>query len=463
MKLLEDTITAIATPQGEGGIGIIRISGNMSINIAAKIFVSKKSIQEFLSHHLYYGAIINPSNNAPIDDCLLAVMKLPHSYTGEDIVEIYCHGGSLILKRVLEAVLKYGARIAEPGEFTKRAFLNGRMDLLQAESVIDLIRAKTDLALNTARSHLSGRLSKEISMIKEDLVHILCYIEAELDFPEEEDVPRISDNRIVEVIKKSETILDKLLSTYEEGRILIDGLKVIIIGRTNVGKSSLLNCLLKEERAIVTPIPGTTRDIIEEVLNIRGIPVRLMDTAGIREPSDEVEGIGIRWTMDRLKKADMVLFIIDVSGDNISDDLKLFKRVYNDGKRLVIIFNKMDISKDSIVSDYQKVFSDYRIVKASALLEDGIEELKDAIYGAVAKHEGEEIQEIIITSLRHKTALDRAVHGLKLAHETVENNLSREFLAAEIKGALNAIGEIVGETTSDDILERIFSQFCIGK
>lgn len=458
-----DTITAIATPSGEGGIGIIRISGSQSIKISAELFKPKKPVKEFKSRHLYYGTIINPKNNSPIDDCLLTTMKAPKSYTGEDVVEIHCHGGSLILQRILEAALKCGARTAQPGEFTKRAFLNNKMDLAQAEAVIDLIQAKTDLALEAARNHLSGRLSEKINTIKEDLVNLLCHIEAELDFPDEEDVGSLTNMEINSRIEKSLAAIENLLSTYDEGKILKNGLETIIIGRPNVGKSSLLNMLLKEERAIVTSIPGTTRDVIEEVINIKGIPVRLMDTAGLRETKDEIEEIGIRFTMDRLQKAELVLFVVDASKHDIYEDVKLFEKVASRDKKFIIIFNKMDIADISKVAAHAKAFLNYNVVKISALGGSGIDELRNAIYiSSVGQNIGK-TQDVIITNVRHKAALDKAADSIKKAQDIIKKTLSREFLALEIKYAIDSLGEIVGETTSDDILEKIFSQFCIGK
>ncbi|HBO84345.1 MAG TPA: tRNA uridine-5-carboxymethylaminomethyl(34) synthesis GTPase MnmE [Deltaproteobacteria bacterium] len=457
-----DTITAIATPSGEGGIGIVRISGSQSIKISAELFKPKKPVKEFKSHCLYYGTIINPLNNSPIDDGLLTIMKSPHSYTGEDIVEIHCHGGSLILQRVLETVLKCGARIAEPGEFTKRAFLNNKMDLAQAEAVIDIIRAKTDLALEAARKHLSGRLSEKINAAKEDLVNLLCHIEAELDFPDEEDIGSLSNIGINSRIENSIAAINNFLSTYEEGKILLNGLKAIIIGRANVGKSSLLNILLKEERAVVTPMPGTTRDIIEEVINIKGIPVRLMDTAGLRETKDAVEEIGIRFTMERLKKAQLVLFVVDAAQDDISEDLKLFEKVET-GKKIIMVFNKMDIADKYSMDKLTKSFAGRSIVKISARKGNGIDELRNAIYLSAVGQSAGDVQDVIITNARHKKSLDKALDNLKSAQDAIKNDLSREFLACEIKGAIDCLGEIIGETTSDDILERIFSQFCIGK
>ncbi|MBI5893468.1 MAG: tRNA uridine-5-carboxymethylaminomethyl(34) synthesis GTPase MnmE [Deltaproteobacteria bacterium] len=443
------------------------VKNEKSIEIAAQIFKSKKPVREFKSRCLYHGLIINPLNNSPIDDCLLTIMKSPRSYTGEDVIEIHCHGGSLILQRILEAALKCGARTAEPGEFTKRAFLNNKMDLTQAEAVIDLIQAKTDLALDAARNHLSGRLSEKTNAIKEDLVTLLCHIEAELDFPDEEDVSSLSNMKINRRIEKSLTAIDILLSTYDEGKILKHGLKTIIIGRPNVGKSSLLNILLKEERAIVTPLPGTTRDVIEEVINIKGIPVKLMDTAGLRETMDEIEEIGIRFTMDRLEKAQLVLFVVDASKDNISEDAKLLGKINSRDKKFIIVFNKMDIADIPIVAAHAKAFLNYNVVKISALGGNGaeakIDELRNAIYISSIGQNAGDAQDVIITNVRHKEALDRAADSIKKAQDTIKNTLSREFLALEIKYAIDSLGEIVGETTTYEILDKIFSQFCIGK
>lgn len=463
---LDDTIAAIATPSGEGGIGIVRISGKESVKIAAELFKSMKPVKEFKSRCLHYGTILNPLNNAPIDNCLLTIMKSPHSYTGEDVVEIHCHGGSLILQRVLEAMLRCGARTAEPGEFTKRAFLNGKMDLAQAEAVIDVIRAKTDLSLDAARNHLSGKLSKKINAIKEDLVSLLCRIEAELDFPDEEGITLLSNDEVMDRIGMAADAINQFLLTCDEGKILAHGLKVIIIGRTNVGKSSLLNILLKEERAIVTPMPGTTRDVIEEVINIKGLPVRLMDTAGFRETKDEIEKIGIRFTMDRLKDAQLVLFVIDAAQDDISEDIKLLKKITsqkNEDIKIILIFNKIDIAEPSKVSSHANIFSNYNIVRISALTEDGIDELNEAVYISAVGQNACNVHDIIITNLRHKIALEKAAGGLKAAQDIIKGNFLRELIAGEVKYAVDCLGEIVGETTTDDILERIFSQFCIGK
>ena len=333
--ILSDTICAIATPFGEGGIGIIRISGSDAKKIAYAVFRPKRQYKRFESRRLYYGTILNPAYNTSLDDVLMAVMERPKSFTGEDVVEFQCHGGQLVLQRVIELILRHGARLAEPGEFTKRAFLNSKIDLAQAESVIDLIRAKTDLSLRAARIQMEGQLSQKINLIKEDIVDLLVHIEAELDFSDEEDVTGISDLEIEKRLNGIKNETQKLLSTYEEGRILKEGISCVILGRPNVGKSSLLNLLLKEERAIVTPIPGTTRDIIEEIVNIKGIPLRLMDTAGLRETQDEVESIGIRFTMKRLEASQMVLFVVDISSNNFEEDIKILEKIFN--KKIIVI------------------------------------------------------------------------------------------------------------------------------
>src|SRR3989337_2498643 len=328
---LPDTICAIATPVGEGGIGIRRISGSNAETIAHAVFKPHKEPAVFESHQLYYGTISNPTDNTILDKVLMVLMKKPKSFTGEAVVEFHCHGGQLVLQRVLEVVLRQGARLAAPGEFTKRAFLNGRMDLAQAEAVIDLIRAKTDLSLRVAYSQLEGRLSGKINVIKEDIVNLLVHIEAELDFSDEEDVGSMPDSDIGGRLKKANSEIQKLLSTYEEGRVLKEGVNCIILGRPNVGKSSLLNALLKEERAIVTPVPGTTRDVIEEVLNIYGIPVRLIDTAGLRIAKDAIEQEGVRRARERLAGSDFVLLMLDGSRALDEDDEEIFEEVK--GKR----------------------------------------------------------------------------------------------------------------------------------
>lgn len=452
-----DTIAAISTPPGEGGIGVIRISGPSALHIARNIFRGRKEGVELKSHRLYYGEIIDPDRKERIDEVLLAFLKGPHSYTGEDTIEIYGHGGTLVLTRVLEVVIRNGARLAEPGEFTKRAFLNGRLDLSQAEAVIDVIRAKTDLGLSIAQDQLRGRLSQEINRIKDGLADLLAHVEAELDFPDEEDVRELSRETIACGISEAKRGVEALLATYEEGMVLREGLKVVIMGRPNAGKSSLLNALLEEERAIVTPIPGTTRDVIEEVLNIKGVPVRLMDTAGLRKTVDEVESVGVRFAKERLKVADLILYVIDGSVD-IEEDMAILKGI---DKKVIVVINKKDLMDGVRIEALKECFKDYRKAVTSTLYGEGIEDLKEAIYQEVVRHPGR--GEVLITRERHKVCLEEALDALLRGEEALSKGLPREFLASELRIALDRLGRITGEVTTEEILDRIFSRFCVGK
>src|SRR3972149_10629813 len=400
---LFDTIAATATPVGEGGIGIVRISGADAEKIAHTLFKPYNKPRTFASHHLYFGTIVNPADNASLDTALMAIMKKPKSFTGETVVEFHCHGGQLVLQRVLEVISRQGARLAAPGEFTKRAFLNGRMDLAQAEAVIDLIRAKTDLSLRVAYSQLEGRLSGKINVIKEDIVNLLVHIEAELDFSDEEDVGSMPDADIGGRLKKAGSEIQKLLSTYEEGRILKEGVNCIILGRPNVGKSSLLNLLLKEERAIVTPVPGTTRDVIEEVVNIKGIPLRLMDTAGLRETREEVESIGIKFSMKRLESSHMVLFVVDISAGEFKEDIRIMENIVN--KLNLFLINITDPAVGLRHDQSTSPFEGMTKVEISALMDKGIEELRQTIYCEAAGQRFDEFAETVISSARHKFPL----------------------------------------------------------
>ncbi len=476
-----DTIAALITPPGQGAVSIIRMSGPSSINTLEKIFSGAKN-QKLKDRTLYYGTIkdgtirdpkknsdqsIEPSGLSIIDDSMAVVMKGPASYTGEDVVEIFCHGSTLITKKILSLLFSLGLRPADPGEFTKRAFLNGTMDLDRAESVADIINAETDLALSSAKAQRRGGLSKKVTSIKEDIANILTLIEAELDFSEEEEVERGSADEITAAIEKPESEIKKLLSTYNEGRIIKDGLRVLILGKPNSGKSSLLNILLKEERAIVTSRPGTTRDVIEDVINIGGLPIRLMDTAGLRETSDEVEAIGVKAAKDRIGEAGLILYVIDLSQDkkDFEEDLENLKDIYatHSGKKIIVVMNKSDVT--DLGDTLRDKFKDYNISTISALKEEGIQALEKKMVDEVLTKEvissasgGE-----VITNLRHKDCLERAGSFLLAGRESLGRSDGREFTAAELRGALDALGQITGEVTTDDILNRIFSTFCIGK
>ena len=457
----EETIAAISTPFGESGIGIVRMSGSSAEAIATRLFRPKGNQSCFVSHHFHYGEIIDNRSGKVVDEVLIVLMKSPKTYTREDIVEIHCHGGYFILQKVLELALMHGARLALPGEFTKRAFLNGRIDLTQAEAVIDMIKAKTMVGLEIANQQLKGWLYTEMTQLKTSLVQDLALIEAHIDFPEEE----IEPNPLREMEQEIEGMVQKLegwIASYEEGKIFREGISCAIIGKTNVGKSSLLNVILKEERAIVTPIPGTTRDVIEEVLNIYGIPVRLIDTAGLRKAKDSIEQEGVRRAKERLAGSDFVLLMLDGSRALDQDDEEIFEEVKE--KRRVVVLNKVDLPQKISIDEVKNRFMNDPMVSISALKGVGIDNLKKTIYTSLVQREVRATPgHLIVANIRHKAALTQIKDDLSNAMKGLEERTSLEFIAFEIRSALEALGELVGETTSDEILNRIFEQFCIGK
>lgn len=457
----EETIAAISTPFGESGIGIVRMSGPLSKSIARKLFKPRNAPFSLISHHFHLGDLIDPKDGHPVDEVLIVLMKAPKTYTREDMVEIHCHGGYFILQKALELTMAEGARLAEPGEFTKRAFLNGRIDLTQAEAVIDLIKAKTDESLKIAGQQLRGIFYNEMASIREKLVEHLALIEAHIDFPEEE-IDSIPLAEIQEDLLGKVQKLNVWISTYEEGRVFREGISCAITGKTNVGKSSLLNVLLKQERAIVTSIPGTTRDVIEEVLNIHGIPVRLMDTAGLRKAKDSIEQEGVKRAKERVADADIVLLMIDGSRELDEDDEEIFWEI--DSKKKVVVLNKKDLAQRIPLETMMKRFTDHPVVPISALRNEGIEELKQAIYSSLI-HRNLRLspEHLIVANVRHKTVLSETRKNLADALKGLEEGASPEFIAFEIRSALDHLGEIVGETTTEEVLNRIFTQFCIGK
>ena len=457
----EETIAAISTPYGESGIGVVRMSGSSAESIARKLFRPKTDQSYFISHHFHYGEIIDTQSGKVVDEVLIVLMKSPKTYTKEDIVEIHCHGGYFILQKVLELILVHGARMAHPGEFTKRAFLNGRIDLTQAEAVIDMINAKTMVGLEIANQQLKGWLFREMAQLKTRLVQDLALIEAHIDFPEEE----IEPTPFIEIEREIERRVQKLqewIASYEEGKIFREGISCAIIGKTNVGKSSLLNALLKEERAIVTAIPGTTRDVIEEVMNIYGIPVRVIDTAGLRKAKDSIEQEGVRRAKERLVGSDFILLMLDGSRAIDEDDEEIFEEV--NGKKKVVVLNKNDLPQKISIEEVKNRFVEDPIVSVSALKGDGIDDLKKTICARLVQREVRATQEhLIVANIRHKNALVQIRDNLSNAVKGMEEGISLEFVAFEIRAALEALGEMVGETTSEEVLSRIFEQFCIGK
>jgi tRNA modification GTPase len=459
--ILEETIAAIATPPGIGGIGVIRISGPAAEGIARRLFRPSPP-GDFLSHHLYHGVIVSPTTGDVLDEVLIAILKGPRSYTGEDTLEISCHGGPLILRTVLEEVLRAGSRPAGRGEFTKRAFLNDRLDLTQAEAVQDIIAAQTRPGLAAAVGRLKGSLYGRIEEIRSEMIDLLSGIEASIDFSAEEGLGEVPGSPILQTGRIIDRIAT-LAATYRQGRIYREGIGVVIAGRPNVGKSSLLNRLLGEKRAIVTPIPGTTRDFIEEAVDLDGIPVRLTDTAGLRPPEDAIEKEGIDLVWQRVETADIVLLLLDGSAELTADDRALFEKMA--AKPLLPVLNKSDLpprlDEESLMGLLRE--GTPPAIRISAKYGDGIDRLTAALRILMLATPAEESSEVMIAHLHHKTALEKAAAGLVRARDGMAGGLAVEFIALEVREALDALGEITGRTTPEELLDRIFANFCIGK
>lgn len=454
---LQDTIAAISTPCGEGGIGVIRISGPLSQQILTSLFIRKNN-GGFSSHRFYYGQVIDAATSNAIDEALAVYMRAPNSFTREDVVEIQCHSGTVVMQRVLALVLRAGARLAEPGEFIRRAFLNGRIDLVQAEAVIDLIRAKTDTAAAIANNARSGMLSKEIFSAQANLRNALALVEAYIDFPEE-DVPVTDSNALTGFIDSAYVTVATLLSTFEEGRHIRDGVSVMIAGKPNVGKSSLLNALLQEKRAIVTSVPGTTRDFIEEVLNINGLPVRLLDTAGIRASTDSVEAEGIKLSIEKVGSADLVIFLMDGSRPFDADDMLVYEAVKD--SCYVQVVNKSDLPTVLSIPDGLPTVS---TISISTLVSDALVDLKALIASVFLHgHASDSREEVFISKARHRDLLSSVASVLEKYSRSNSDPPPDELLAVDLREALHLLGQVSGSTTPDDILDLIFSQFCIGK
>lgn len=455
-----DTICGISTPIGEGGISIIRISGDKCLDIIDRIFkgVNKSSVKEMKTYTMKYGHIHNIENTEVIDEVIISYMKGPKSFTAEDVVEVNCHGGVTSTNRVLQEIIKSGARIAEPGEFTKRAFLNGRIDLSQAEAVMDIIRAKTDLSMKSAVMQSSGYLSREINKLREYMLNTLALIEYSVDFTEDdEEVDESIPVRIIEQLSKAKNEMNMLLKNADEGRIIRDGLKLAIVGKPNVGKSSLLNALLKEKRAIVTDIPGTTRDVIEEFINLDGIPVKVIDTAGIRETDDIVEQIGVEKSREKMNEADLVIFVLDSSRELDDEDREILERLKD--KKYIVLLNKVDL-ESKINEDEVKDLEN--IIRISAKSGFGLEDLKSKIKDMF--FDGEvDTESLIISNSRHKQALYRALENCELAEGKVKANEFLDLISIYVTAALKALGEITGSELEEDLVNKIFSEFCVGK
>jgi len=462
---MDDTIAAIATPVGEAGLAVIRVSGSKAVAVAEQCFSpgGGANLPPSLAptHTLHFGHIL--SNGKHVDEVLLAVMRAPRTFTREDVIEITCHGGLLPAKMVLDAVLRSGARLAEPGEFTRRAFLNGRLDLAQAEAVADLIHSRTELALRAANAQLAGKLSHRINALRDELLEALAHIEAHIDFPDEDIAPD-TRGQLIARLQANGACIDELLLRAPEGHILRRGIRGAIAGRPNAGKSSLLNQLLGRDRAIVSAIPGTTRDTIEETANIRGLPIIFIDTAGLRDARDEIEVEGIRRSRESFQNAEFILHVLDAS-EPITDADKKYLEEFA-GKKRILVLNKSDLPRrlDLIVENQDaQSTSPSAIVPVSCLTGEGLENLKDAIKELAWSGEiNSEMLEVMINS-RHQNALERSRVALSRTIEALTGNLTLELAALELRIAVNAVGEIVGQTTTEDLLDMIFSQFCIGK
>ncbi|MBU3101453.1 MULTISPECIES: tRNA uridine-5-carboxymethylaminomethyl(34) synthesis GTPase MnmE [Clostridium] len=454
-----DTIAAISTSIGEGGISIIRISGDKAINIVDSIFVgnNNRKLSDFKSYTMRYGHIID-KNGVRLDEVIISYMKGPKSFTAEDTIEVNCHGGVVGTNRILQEIIRSGARIAEPGEFTKRAFLNGRIDLSQAEAVMDIIRAKTELSMKSALMQSEGSISREIKNVRNKLLSVIAHIEVTVDYPEE-DIEDVTANEVRNEVTLIINEIDMLLSTADEGKILREGLSTVIVGKPNVGKSSLLNALVKEKRAIVTEVPGTTRDAIEEYISIEGIPVKIVDTAGIRETDDIVEKIGVETSKQKIDEADLVILMLDSSMDLSHEDMEIID--YIKEKKYIVLLNKSDLGGKIDISELRNLKSKYITdisIKTGFGLEDLKNNIKDLFFNGEIKTEG-----VFVTNNRHKQSLIRAKENLEASLNALEYTAAIDLASIDIRNAWMNLGEITGEALDEDIIHKIFSEFCLGK
>ncbi|WP_159888110.1 tRNA uridine-5-carboxymethylaminomethyl(34) synthesis GTPase MnmE [Paenibacillus puerhi] len=458
--MMQDTIAAIATPSGEGGIAVIRVSGDEAVAVSDRLFSGKSRLENVPTHTVHYGFIREPRTGIRMEEVLVTVMRGPRSFTKEDVVEISCHGGFVSVRKVLDLLLENGARLAEPGEFTKRAYLNGRIDLSQAEAVIDLIRAKSDRAFRIAMKQSEGSLSKRIAELRHRLVELMAHIEVNIDYPEH-DVEELTNSYIKDKCLAALEDIERLLATAEQGKILREGLVTAIIGRPNVGKSSLLNTLAQEDRAIVTDIAGTTRDVVEEYVHVNGIPLKLLDTAGIRETSDVVEKIGVEKSRQALSDADLILLVFNGAEPLLAEEREMVKELAD--RQVIAIVNKVDLPQQLELEELVKAFGEDRVVRMSLLEHEGISELEKAIAGIFFSGQVEANDLTYVSNARHIHLLKSAKSDLTEAYTAAEGFVPIDMIQIDIRNAWEHLGEIIGDAVSESLINQIFSQFCLGK
>ena len=456
-----DTITSISTPMGEGAIGIVRLSGPQAIEIGDILYKGKKKLSEVETHTINYGHIIDPETDETVEEVMVSVLRTPKTFTREDIIEINCHGGILTINRILELTMTYGARMAEPGEYTKRAFLNGRIDLSQAEAVMDFIRSKTDRASKVAMNQIEGRLSDLIKKQRQSILEILAQVEVNIDYPEYDDVEDATTDFLLEQSKRIKEEINRLLETGAQGKIMREGLSTVIVGRPNVGKSSMLNNLIQDNKAIVTEVAGTTRDVLEEYVNVRGVPLRLVDTAGIRDTEDIVEKIGVERSRKALSEADLILFVLNNNEPLTEDDQTLFEVIKNED--VIVIINKTDLEQRLDVSELREMIGDMPLIQTSMLKQEGIDELeiqiKDLFFGGEVQNQ----DMTYVSNSRHISLLKQARQSIQDAIDAAESGIPMDMVQIDLTRTWEILGEIIGESASDELIDQLFSQFCFGK
>ncbi|HDI1445143.1 TPA: tRNA uridine-5-carboxymethylaminomethyl(34) synthesis GTPase MnmE [Staphylococcus aureus] len=456
-----DTITSISTPMGEGAIGIVRLSGPQAVEIADKLYKGKHLLNDVPSHTINYGHIIDPESKEVVEEVMVSVLRAPKTFTREDIIEINCHGGILTINRVLELTMTYGARMAEPGEFTKRAFLNGRIDLSQAEAVMDFIHSKTDRASKVAMNQIEGRLSDLIKKQRQSILEILAQVEVNIDYPEYDDVEDATTEFLLEQSKEIKQEINRLLDTGAQGKIMREGLSTVIVGKPNVGKSSMLNNLIQDNKAIVTEVAGTTRDVLEEYVNVRGVPLRLVDTAGIRETEDIVEKIGVERSRKALSQADLILFVLNNNEALTQEDYTLYEVVKNED--VIVIVNKMDLEQNIDINEVKDMIGDTPLIQTSMLKQEGIDELEIQIRDLFFGGEVQNQDMTYVSNSRHISLLKQARQTIQDAIDAAESGVPMDMVQIDLTRTWEILGEIIGETASDELIDQLFSQFCLGK